>query len=681
MKQNNNPKVKKAFQAEVKQQQNDNKKNTKAKPVGNRSFLQILDDWSLKYINTIFWLAFAFTLVFSLLTFDLKSSVGGDDSEYVIRAADFVTDFKYPSFQGPLYPIILALFIAVAGISLPLLKLVSFVFILAHIFLFFRALKKAIPPFILMVSLLIIGMNAYILYFASQTYSEAFFLALQMFFMYHLFEKIWQEDTNGFNINPSWKLHAISGLFLFLMAITKNIAYATPVALVVFYTLHKAWKPLAISIGSFVGFLGIWNLLKYLIWTDSSTQISAQGSTLLLKHPYDPARGTEDFIGFLERFWDNSGIYLSKHLFTFLGLKPDITEVNNFLVFIVYALFLAGIYFVFRKNNKLLFIFIYLAVMLGATFFALQTLWDSRRLIIIYFPLALIAIFSAFYYAGKNKKLSVVQYILPLIALVLVFSSFKRVMNKVKDQSETIAHNLQGDLLYGFTPDWINFIRMSQYAAQNLPDSVNIGCRKPSISFVYTNRRFYGLYNLPTIPLDSLVAKLSRYGNKYYLVRAQDWEKLIPMQADYMAWQADNMGYLTANQKDDKGNSVATYIFEVYKESDDAERNKRMETGGLVAARDIELLQNEFRKIEEQNKGHEIEISVIDPDDLLKRLHDNNVDFIVDARLRKFEAQKTEYTINTIQRYLFYIQRKYPDKVKLIHRIGDDEEAYLYQIL
>ena len=50
------------------------------------------------------------------------------------------------------------------------------------------------------------------------------------------------------------------------------------------------------------------------------------------------------------------------------------------------------------------------------------------------------------------------------------------------------------------------------------------------------------------------------------------------------------------------------------------------------------------------------------------------------ASLRKYEAQKTQYTINTIHRYLFYIQQKYPERIKLVKQIGTDEPAYLFEI-
>jgi hypothetical protein len=61
--------------------------------------------------------------------FDIRVSLSGDDSEYILRAYNFIHG-EFPTFQGPLYPIVLSPFIALFGISLPLLKMLSALFLL-----------------------------------------------------------------------------------------------------------------------------------------------------------------------------------------------------------------------------------------------------------------------------------------------------------------------------------------------------------------------------------------------------------------------------------------------------------------------------------------------------------------------------------------------------------------------
>src|SRR5664279_300160 len=83
-----------------------------------------------KNLNRVFWASFALTLVFAVLLFDIRFSLAGDDSAYVIRAYDFIHHFILPGFQGPLYPILLSPFIGIFGISVVLLKFISLIFML-----------------------------------------------------------------------------------------------------------------------------------------------------------------------------------------------------------------------------------------------------------------------------------------------------------------------------------------------------------------------------------------------------------------------------------------------------------------------------------------------------------------------------------------------------------------------
>ncbi|RLD70249.1 MAG: hypothetical protein DRJ10_20570, partial [Bacteroidetes bacterium] len=75
----------------------------------------------------------------------MKVSVGGDDANYIIKAWDFLNEFKFPSFQGPAYPVFLSLFIWLFGINLPVLKFISALFLLGHFVAFYYAFKNRIP--------------------------------------------------------------------------------------------------------------------------------------------------------------------------------------------------------------------------------------------------------------------------------------------------------------------------------------------------------------------------------------------------------------------------------------------------------------------------------------------------------------------------------------------------------
>ncbi|MDF1547924.1 MAG: hypothetical protein P1P88_08875, partial [Bacteroidales bacterium] len=172
------------------------------------------------------------------------------------------------------------------------------------------------------------------------------------------------------------------------------------------------------------------------------------------------------------------------------------------------------------------------------------------------------------YYLFKFKKLGWLQFSVPIVVVVLFFSTFSTTSDQIKEHQKIFRANLRGNVTAGMTPDWVNYINMCKWAAENVPEGKTIACRKPSIAFIYTGRRFHGIYKVETN----------------------------------------------------------------------------------------------------------------DPDSLINDLYKYNVEYVIMASLRKVEAKKTEFTINTIQRYLYFIQQKYPQKIKLLNQIGNDEPAYLFKI-
>ena len=63
----------------------------------------------------LMWLVFGLSVICSILLFDLKFSIGGDDSAYVERSYKFLHNGIYPYYQGPGYPLVLALIMKVFG--------------------------------------------------------------------------------------------------------------------------------------------------------------------------------------------------------------------------------------------------------------------------------------------------------------------------------------------------------------------------------------------------------------------------------------------------------------------------------------------------------------------------------------------------------------------------------------
>ena len=541
--------------------------------------LDIIDNYLLKKQNLIFWILFAFSLLFSLLLFDLRVSVGGDDTTYLLKSQDFIKEFKYPAFQGPLYPIIISPFIAIFGMNLPVLKFLSFIFLGLNLFIFYRAFRNRIPATILLATILLISINSYMLFFASQTYAEAFFILAQTLFFIWFFKRFIEKEQQDFVILKEIPGFLLLGLFLLGLGLIKNIGYGAVFAVLIYFLFEKKWKSAGLSVVGFGVIYGVWQFFKYLVWSDSKTQFTDQASTLFLKHPYDPSQGLETLGGFVQRFFDNSNIYLSRQLFKVLGLRPELIRVNGalvavdtipFLSFLVYVVIFLGFIYALHQNKFLKFTAIFLCVMMGITFIVLQPIWEAHRLIIPMLPLMIMILFTGFYQILKYKKLNFLQFLFPVLILIVFLGTFQRSSNVIKDHQKILNAHLRGNITAGFTPDWVNFINMSIWAAKNVPPDKVIASRKPSISAIYGKRRFFGIYSVEST----------------------------------------------------------------------------------------------------------------DPDTLLNYLHQHKVEYVIAASLRKNEAQNTGEIINTIQRYLYFIQTKYPEKIRLVNQIGTPEEepAYLFKI-
>src|SRR4051812_8535730 len=90
-----------------------------------------LEEYLQKHELKVILIFLFVSLLFSFFLFDIKISEGGDDSGYIQRGWYFLTRNEFPFYQGPLYPLTLAITLAIFGLNLFVLKLLSVVFTLA----------------------------------------------------------------------------------------------------------------------------------------------------------------------------------------------------------------------------------------------------------------------------------------------------------------------------------------------------------------------------------------------------------------------------------------------------------------------------------------------------------------------------------------------------------------------
>jgi hypothetical protein len=587
----------------------------------------------------IFWLTMGFSLLFSLLLFSLKMSEMGDDSGYVLRAFKLLKEGDYPTFQGPFYPMFLSLFVAVFGVKIVLFKGLSLVFILLALYFFFRSLQGRVPYSLLMPVFILTAVNSYILYFASQTFSEAPYLLLQAMLYYVLFKKdsTFQQD---FEWKADWKHYLLIGLLLFLGGLTRSVHLGALAAVLVFFLLIGKWRSALAALGGYGIFWAMFELIKRLFWHNNSAQISSQGHQMLLKDPYNPQQGMEQFSGFIGRFVDNSQYYISNSFFMQTGLRGEADGVNAFLTLLFYGLVLLGLYLVFKKNKPLLFNILYIGAICLVTFFGLQAFWSQWRLIGIFYPFLLLAFLTAFYYG--LKRFPKLQFVYPLLLIVMLFAELGDTFKKTEKNIPVLKENMAGNTFADYAPEWKSYMEMSQWAAKEVPADYTIASRKPEMSFIYTGRVFYGIYNVPEVNMDTLKARIK----PDRVLLGFDPSQLAQVQV-FEQIRKDVLCFVQGTDNSFVGVYQMTAA-------------KAESILPLVKAAQVPVDQNVMQTLNAKVASG-VQMHVTDPELLVKEFVDNDIRYVI---------LNSPNLFSTLYRYLSFIQFKYPRSLSLVHTIG-----------
>lgn len=529
-----------------------------------------VEGWAARLPERTVWIFLGITLLLALVHFDPKVSIAGDDSAYIYRALLFVRKGQYPSFQGPLYPLLLAPFIALLGLKLAILKMLSVLCTLGTVWFTWRTLRLHEGQRAAWLGILLVMIFNYsVLTFASLTYSEAFFMFLQAVLVWWV-ARVESRSASLENRRSLWRW-TVGGLLAVLMFLARSIGMATLASLTLWLLLRRCWREALLLVFGTAAIYGSYHAAKSILFKEKEPHFQSQAEGLLLKDPYNPQAGREDLAGFVSRFQENSVLYFSKRMVQMLGFLP-VTSTKKFpaLAVLVWILLIGGAFIHLTRGDAVAaFVIIYTMVFSAITFVVLQTRWDQERLIMVVVPYVLFSVFSLAGAADQGIARKWVRGSVLVLFTIIAFANTGRTLSNLGRHTTLLRKTLAGDALYGFTPDLINFIKMSQYAAKNLPPEAKIVSRKPTISSIYAGgREFEGMYVAPPQHPDSC-----------------------------LAW---------------------------------------------------------FRK--------------------------RGAEYVIDARLRQNPYKYTGQYITTITHTLFQIQSKYPEKIHLLHRIGQAEEAYLYKI-
>ena len=643
------------------------KKQQAAKPGFN--LFQVVDNFFEKRLPVFFALSMLLTIIFCAYLFEMRISEGGDDSGYIEYAKRFMDGVAYPSFHGPFYSIFLSWVMRIFGFKVFVFKLTSTLFVLGHLAFFYYTFRGRVSATVLVLAMLLTSVAAELLYYSSHTYTEAMYIFLQsaLFFMIiRYFNEIEDKLTL---IYRHWWAVLLTGMLMFMMSTTRNLVISVLGVVLLYLLTEKKFYLAGYTFISFLVFRIPFGIYKSLRWNVHGEDISTAFNALLQKNYYNAALGKEDFGGMVNRFLENSQVYLSRLLMSGVGLKdPANTDTSALVTIIIYILFGLALYFAIKKSRVMRFTAYYLGITLFVTFVILQTNWGQMRLVIIYMPLIFILLPWGLLQLAQTINIRWLQPLIVLLLVVMFFRLFGISVNKAKANNEVLMKNLRGNKYYGYTPDWINYLKMSAWAAENVPEESRIAARKPSMSFIYgEGRSFYGIYKFPTVNTDTAFARLEEKSGEPVIINEAELRALkLPMQFEY-SMKREVEAFITGGDT----------MYSVYYFSDKTRPayTETLKSNGLNYGTDLDFLRD---KIAASGKPS---MTVV-PDTLINQLLRNNVDYIIRGNLRINPAQKTNRVINTVYRYIYYMEQKYYGLFSQVSQIGekDEEPAYLYKI-
>lgn len=647
------------------------------KPIVENTFIAKLNQFLTDNEKKSVLISLLLASIASILLFDVKVSLSGDDCDYLVAAGAFWKHFTYPGHHGPLYPILLSPMVGIFGIQLVALKLFSAILIVASLWFFYKSFQRFVPPVVTLPALLLVSMNPYVMFFSSYTYSEPLFLFMQSLFFYFFSKYFWQRDP-GYTLRKDWKKYLCIVLVIIGMGLTRTIGFCTIGIMALYFMLERRWKDLISTVCIFALLFGVLYISKPIIWPNSGTVQSFE--TLLAKNPYNPEQGAEDLVGLTKRVVKNSHVYLSSFLYKYLGFRSSsdipLKDVPPLTV-LTYLLFFVSTVSVFKKNKQLLFAGMYAGVMIFANFMLLHTVWVQDRILMVYYPYILLFFFGGLYYLFERQRLKKISFVYLLLFVSVLTGTGIHAKNRIGRNIPVLQQNMSGNDLYGLTPDWENFIKMSRWANENLDKEAVIVSRKPSISYVYTGRDFMGIFNVPYVNVHDIAKEnlTNRDDHVFLTVELADNQqhRLLNNLAPYMQYLyvSKKSGIFSINDK----NIVSAIVYVINKNLFSQDITDFLDANNFNYTLDYDSF------IKQYVDDTDINYQIVDPDTLLAFIKDNRIKYLILAKIRLYTSQNTGRFVNTIHQYISFIQYKYPNRFVMVHSIGKDETCELVEFV
>jgi 4-amino-4-deoxy-L-arabinose transferase-like glycosyltransferase len=548
--------------------QNQSKNSSEKKSPKNTTY-ERLDRWFGLHGFRWLMIVLAIGFIASILSFDIKPSVDGDDTSYVLSAMNIVHSGQLPvGFRTPGYPIVLSLFVWLFGVNLVILKATSLLFFIVLILSLFFVFRKRLQPIVLSSLLLIVAINPLLLKYSHQTFSEILFTLLLVWTIHFIL--LASEKESPVNV--------LSAALLTMACFYIRVAGITVAGVaVLFLAYQRRWKQLVVFV---ILCAALYSPMKIYELTSGSSAFG-QASILMLKNPYNTTEGMETFSGFVERFTNNIFNHANYQLPTALGIPMPqelgvadgrfLSSAPAFFGILVSIVLLLGCIVPIINKPKSMPAFLGLFVLAYVAFIsvALQNIFATPRMLIPIIPYLVIGIFEGCRFLGNRwaniKEADVVsaraKTFLLIAAIGLILANIIGTKQSIDENYPILKANLGGNAFAGFTEDWANYLRTAVWIKTQLPiQSTGIICRKPELFLLYAgNYNVYGTYKIDQIDPDTIIAKWKSLNMTHLLYDNFQWSSTLRRYIQPVAQKYPQMFEMVHQE----GAQYPSYVFRI----------------------------------------------------------------------------------------------------------------------
>ena len=479
------------------------------------------------------------TLLLGVWTFDAKLSLSGDNTEFITLARSMAAGEGLVHINSPdpqpatkypfAFPLLLAPFewlFPGDWVPMKVWVLVLFAAGMAVLYQLVKEKAGALPALATVVLSLAAGKSylthgpdgivygPLLLHYSHQVMSEAPYLTFSLLALWLVERGIAREGIKG----NGW---LIGGFFCALWAYYIRTAGITLVAAIIVYLLLRRdfRRGLVFAAAAFI---------CWLPWTLRNRAAGGGGvyiKQLFMVNPYHPERGLLDLGGFVERFFGQLGLYLTRELPNtlvpyFTGAETLFHPASLLLIGLAVA---ATVLCIKRGDHQLL--LIYAAFFVGVV---LLWPWPGDRFLV---PIVPVLVFLQVWVVLQLRDALVARgggagdagkYLVWVLLLIYALP--------LPGGAKRLADYSQAD----YPPQWSRYYQAGQWLKANAPEDAVVLCRKGYWMYIISGRRCVGF---PFAAPDEVLAHMERENVDYVVLESlgfpQTVQHLVPAVNEY----------------------------------------------------------------------------------------------------------------------------------------------------